>query len=70
MIDQSFAAGSTTSQTNCITIQTIDDMIVAGTKTFTVTMYSNTPGVIIGDRAQGTIVVVNVNNIDGKLNAL
>ena len=70
VIDQAFAAGSTTSQTNCITIQTIDDMIVAGTKTFTVNMYSNTPGVIIGDRAQGTSVVVNVINIDGKLNAL
>lgn len=53
-------------QNVCVTIQTIDDMIVAPSKTFTVNLYPSDSLVAVGDRAFGTSVVVTIINIDSK----
>ena len=61
-----FAVGSTTMQSVCITIQTIRDLIITPSKTFTVNLYPSDSLASIGDRAYGTSVVVTIINIDSK----
>ena len=67
-VAKTFIAGSTQGQTVCVTIQTIDDMVVTSSLIFYVNLYSNTSGVIIGDRVQGaSLLQVTINNINGRL---
>ena len=65
-IDRTFPAGSVPIlNTSCVMIQTIGDMIVGATKTFTVSLSTNNSQVTIGDRGIGASVVVSIYNIDG-----
>ena len=65
-VDRTFPAGSIAFQNPaCVSIQTINDLIVGATKTFTLNLNTNNAQVTIADRAIGNSLIVSIYNIDG-----
>eukprot|EP00731_Ephydatia_muelleri_P007059 Em0003g1307a len=67
-VDKTFPAGSIAFQNPaCVSIQTINDLIVGATKTFTLNLNTNNAQVTIADRAIGNSLIVSIYNIDASV---